>query len=93
MDGFVEIMNYVSFRPKLSPLTQAEAEELLKAVVEKLQLKDLSPNRNTDKCYGNDKYFVYIAGFPALHIGIDNKSGTDRKYSISTLAELDQIPS
>lgn len=86
--SYRQIIDHVSFQPThLTNITEEQAQTLLLETAKYLRIPAMRNNT-----YGDDKrYFVYVAGFPKIHVAIDNGCGTTRLHSITTLDQLHQI--
>jgi hypothetical protein len=98
MDRYTELLNSITTGNHTqfanNNLTPEQAHELLKKTAERLKLVNTNPERTDieDISFQGTKYYAYVALFPRPHVGIDNASGTDRVYSITTVEELNKIP-
>lgn len=89
MDGYTRLIKSISvghdsYSDKHT-LTKEAAEKLLIKAAEKLNMQ-----YTRNGCYEGLKFFAYVGGFPECHVGIDNKAGTDRRYSLFSETDLEE---
>lgn len=89
MDNYAYLMQNISVgsNDKLTAdLTEEQANELLELAIKKFNLIR-GKNNNAE----GSKYFAYVGGFPSYHLALDNKSGTTRLHTITTVEQLNKI--
>lgn len=59
-------------------MDKTEAYNLMYELRERM--KGATPIKN--QCFETSRYFIYIGGFPCIHVAIDNKSGTSRLFTL-----------
>jgi hypothetical protein len=61
-----------------NPMTKTDAYNLMYEL--KQRMKGATEFHNMT--FETNKYFIYIGEFPAVHVALDNKSGTSRLFTL-----------
>lgn len=67
-------------------MTESEAESLLEEIV-----SGMKGATKVSRGFETRFYYLYIAKFPKIHVAIDNRSGTERKFSIYSSEEYRKV--
>lgn len=61
-----------------NPMTKTEAWNLLLDLHSRMK----GSTKIINQTFETKNYYVYIGGFPAVHVALDNKSGTTRLFTL-----------
>lgn len=94
MNGYAYLITRISIgaQDSVGPYISEEyAAELLELAIAKFNLKR-GPNWGKgNNCAEGDKYFAYVGEFPQPHLALDNKSGTKRLHTITSIEQLNKL--
>lgn len=72
-----------------NPMTKTDAYNLMYDL--RQRMKGATPIHN--QSFETANYYIYIGGFPAVHVAIDNKSGTTRLFTLYNEADFLKLKS
>jgi hypothetical protein len=89
MERYEQLIKSISVGVEDAPriqMTKTDAYNLMLDL--KSRMKGATEFKNLT--FETPNYFIYIGGFPCVHVAIDNKSGTVRKFTLYSVDDFEE---